>query len=132
MANHIETRTELLCGRVFTLKELQEIQEIIRLFPKLSQTELAKTICEMLAWFAPNGKYKLESCRELLKKLETREWILLPEKKHTRTPRKEQQLYQTQIEAETEIQGMVSEVVPIELQPVRKQEDIRQIGRAHV
>lgn len=90
--DHVETRTELLCGRIFTQQELQEIQDIIRLFSKLSQTELAKTICEMLSWVAPNGKYKLESCRELLKKLESRDWISLPKKRHARSPRKERNM----------------------------------------
>lgn len=125
MIDHVETRTELLCGRIFTQQELKEIEDVIHLFSKLSQTELAKTICEMLSWFAPNGKYKLESCRELLKKLESREWISLPEKRHARSPRIEQPLYQSQIEVEPEIQGMVSDLGPIELQPVRSQKDIR-------
>lgn len=123
--DHVETRTELLCGRIFTQQELQEIQDIIRLFSKLSQTELAKTICEMLSWVAPNGKYKLESCRELLKKLESRDWISLPKKRHARSPRKEQALCQSIIEDEPEIAGMVSDLGEIELQPVRNQQDIR-------
>ena len=125
MVDLVETRTELLCGRIFTQQELQEIQDIIRLFSKLSQTEIAKTICEMLSWFAPNGKYKLESCRELLKKLESKEWISLPEKRHARSPRKEQAHSPSQIEAEPEIKGVLTDLGPIELQPVRNQEDIR-------
>lgn len=125
MVDPIETRTELLCGRFFTQQELQEIQDIIRLFSKLSQTELAKTICEMLSWVAPNGKYKLESCRELLKKLESREWISLPEKRHERSPRKAPPQYQLQIEAEPEIKGMLSDLGSIELEPVASQQDTR-------
>ncbi|MEX1029767.1 MAG: DUF4338 domain-containing protein [Paenibacillaceae bacterium] len=125
MADHIETQTELLCGRVFTQQELQEIQDIIRLFPRLSQTELAKTICEMLSWVAPNGKYKLESCRELLKKLELREWVSLPIKRHVRSPRKEQALCRSHTDAEPEITGLLSELGSIQLQPVRSQQDIR-------
>jgi hypothetical protein len=125
MEHPVEAHTELLCGRLFTHQELQEIQDTLRLFPKLSQTELAKTICEMLSWFAPNGKHKLESCRELLKKLESREWLSLPEKRHTRRPRKEQPVEHSQIEPELEIQGMVTDVGLIELQPVRSQQDIR-------
>jgi len=61
VVDQMDTTTELLCGRMFTTKELLEIKEIIRLFPKLSQNELAKTICETLDWLAPNGKYKLEN-----------------------------------------------------------------------
>ena len=34
----------LLRGRYFTLEELLEVQETIRMFPNLSRAELAKTI----------------------------------------------------------------------------------------
>ena len=55
MVDHVKLQTELLCGRMFTQQELQEIQDTIRLFSKLSQTELAKTICEMLSWLRRTG-----------------------------------------------------------------------------
>lgn len=116
---------ELLCGRIFTPQELQEAQDIVRLFPKLSRTELAKTICEMLSWVAPNGKYKLESCRELLNKLESREWVSLPDKRHERSPRKEQALCPSQTDVEPEIKGSLSELGTIELRPARSQQDVR-------
>jgi hypothetical protein len=136
VVDQMDTTTELLCGRMFTTKELFEIKEIIRLFPKLSQNELAKTICETLGWLAPNGKYKLESCRELLKKLESRQWIQLPQKQHSRIPSKELNHYQVEIEADPEILGVVSDLAPITLQAVRSQSDIRlwneYIDRYHV
>lgn len=119
------TGDKLLCGRVFTERELQDIREFIQLFPKLSQTELAKTICEMLSWVAPNGKYKLESCRELLKKLEAREWISLPEKRLTRPSRKESAPATSHMQDEPEIQGCLSHLGPIELQPIQSEADIR-------
>ena len=40
----------LLCGRYFNLQELLEIQEMVRMFPKLSRDELTKTLCENLDW----------------------------------------------------------------------------------
>jgi hypothetical protein len=132
----IDTTTELLCGRLFTMEELFEIKEIVRLFPKLSQNELAKTVCETLGWLAPNGKYKLDSCRELLKKLESRQWIQLPEKQHSRIPSKELNHYQAEIEADPEVLGVVTDLGPITLQAVRSQSDIRlwneYIERYHV
>ncbi|GFP32969.1 hypothetical protein HKBW3S42_01280, partial [Candidatus Hakubella thermalkaliphila] len=56
----------LLCGRDFTKQDLWVVKETVRRFPRLSQTELAHTICENLQWVAPNGNHKVESCRQLL------------------------------------------------------------------
>ncbi|HAL65394.1 MAG TPA: hypothetical protein DCP10_07515, partial [Bacteroidales bacterium] len=78
-----------------------------------------------LSWFAPNGKYKLESCRELLKKLESRQLITLPEKKNGRKPGKEQIILQSKIEEEQEIKGRISELGTIELEAVRSREGIQ-------
>ena len=46
----------LLSGRYFTVQELHEVQETVRLFPKLSRAELAKTLCENLGWVTPTGQ----------------------------------------------------------------------------
>ena len=72
-------QTERLGGRYFTKEELGLIKEIVELYPGLSQNELAKTICENLLWFEPNGKYKTESCLGILEKLEAQGEIKLPE-----------------------------------------------------
>ncbi|MEW6661988.1 MAG: DUF4338 domain-containing protein [Bacillota bacterium] len=126
MTKHLEEqRSELLCGRMFTPEEFHQIKEIIRLFPRLSQTELALTICETLSWFAPNGKYKLESCRELLRKLESRQWISLPQKRKGGSLGKEHLVLQLEIEPEPEIQGTVSDLGAVELESVCGKEEIR-------
>ena len=122
--NHEEV-PELISGRIFTTEDYQQIKDIIQLFPKLSQTELALTICETLSWYAPNGKCKLESCRELLKKLEARQIITLPEKRNGRKPGKEKIILQTKIEEEEEIKGTVSEIGTVEMEAVRSREGIR-------
>jgi hypothetical protein len=115
----------LLNGRLFTRDELNHIREVIRLFPRLSQKELAHTLCETLEWYGPNGKPKLESCRELLRKLEKKGWIRLPEKRHTRSSGKETVTIGSATEAEPELSGNVSAYAPIELEPVRAQQEIR-------
>jgi hypothetical protein len=123
MLKQEELRTEIICGRQFTPEEILEIRETVRLFPKLSQTELAFTICENLFWYAPNGKHKIESCRELLKKLEARQWITLPANRYPGHCNKEKQS-QVELKAEPEICGTVLELGTIELEPVRGREKI--------
>ncbi len=69
----------LLCGRWFTEQELEDVKYIVRMFPNLSRHELANTICEGLSWVLPNGNYKIESCYQLLEKLEKQSEIVLPQ-----------------------------------------------------
>lgn len=60
------------CGRKITQQELGLIGEIVKLFPGLSITELAETICENIGWFTASGNYKRDACVKLLHKLESR------------------------------------------------------------
>ena len=65
-------KTVLFCGRVVTASELNLVHQIIADFPRLSQAELAHTICELLEWRRPNGKLKSPECMEWLQKLQER------------------------------------------------------------
>jgi hypothetical protein len=125
MTNKPESATVLISGRVFTTQELQEIEETVRLFPRLSRKELAKTICEHLWWVTPNGQYKTASCLQLLEKLEARGAIVLPEKKDTSRFSGEEVILGAGTDAGSEIAGSVGDFAPIELEPVRTKEGIR-------
>jgi len=125
MKNLVKNERKILCGRQFTAQELQDVIETVRMFPKLSRHELAKTICEGLSWVAPNGRYKIESCKQLLEKLEAQNEINLPEKRNTQPHSHGQVICGEHTGAEPEITGNVSDVAPIELESVRKREDIR-------
>ena len=74
-----EPDTTLLSGRDFTDKELEEVRETIRMFPKLSLYELVNTLCENLGWVTPSGWYKFEACMQMLKKLEAQGQVELAE-----------------------------------------------------
>ena len=69
------------CGREITDQELDLILETVKMFPKLSQRDLAETICEHLGWYTASGRYKREACLKLLKKLEVGGALKLPEKR---------------------------------------------------
>jgi len=73
-------------GRKFTSKQLAEVQETVRAFPKLSRKELAHTVCEHLNWRTPNGKNKVESCLAMLEKLEAQGVVCLPPKQARPAP----------------------------------------------
>ncbi len=111
----------LLYGRDFTIGELEEIIEIIELFPSLSRQQLAKTICENLDWQSPNGSYKLTSCDKLMLKLESEGLVTLPEKQNTNTGGKQKPIVlgpETEPPS-SELGGTVSDYYPIKLEAVR-------------
>ncbi|GEM_PF-3154754 len=69
------------CGREIEPKELEEIQETVKLFRKLKRWELAETICEHLEWYTATGSRKVDACMKLLEKLEARGVLKLPSKR---------------------------------------------------
>lgn len=116
----------LLCGRYFTPRELHEIQETVRMFPKLSLRELVLTVCENLDWTTPTGQYKIASCIQLLDKLEAQGLVCLPAKRGDRTRNTGDRVtISPRTQARPPIEGNVAELEPIDLEPLRTQERIR-------
>ncbi|OPL09780.1 MAG: hypothetical protein AVO34_05030 [Firmicutes bacterium ML8_F2] len=116
----------LLSGRYFNAQELFEIQETIRLFPELSRTELAKTICENLGWVTPVGRYKTSSCQQLLEKLEGQGLIALPPKRECQIDNKKGGIILGSTTAPAPlVEGRVTDFEPIELEPARSRDDLR-------
>ena len=66
------------CGEAVNEEELLLIQQVIDCCPRLSRTELANTVCELLEWNRPNGGLKTVECRQFLETLEGRSMVQLP------------------------------------------------------
>jgi len=73
------------CGRHIKSEELEQIRETVLTFSRLSQLELAKTICEHLSWKTASGRNKVEACLKLLRRLEAQGMIRLPETDESRS-----------------------------------------------
>jgi hypothetical protein len=69
------------CGNPVDQDTLSLIRQVIERHPGLSRTELANTLCELLAWQRPNGGLKTVECREFLEVLEGRSLIALPQRR---------------------------------------------------
>lgn len=78
------------CGRVFRTAELELMRQIAQEFSVLGVTEIARTICELLAWKRPSGGLKNHECRQLLERLEAAGFLVLPalRKRGGRGPRR--------------------------------------------
>ena len=74
----VETGTREYSGRQFSAEDMELIIETTRMYPKLSQKEVAATVCELIGWTTPNGKPKRFQCVEFLRQLEAEGLIKLP------------------------------------------------------
>jgi hypothetical protein len=118
-------------GRRFTRKQLAQVLETVERFPKLSRSELARTLCEHLNWKTPNGKNKVESCLTMLEELEAQGVVSLPAKQarqaaQRRVPRLENDAPETPIEA------ALSTLTPIRLEPVSSSGQDRERWKAYL
>jgi len=82
-------KTREFSGKVFSEVDMALIKETASAYPKLSRSELAGTICELVGWVQANGKPKTAQCLQLLVKLEGEGELALPalNKKTIETPK---------------------------------------------
>lgn len=66
------------CGRTFRAEELELMRQMAQEFAALGVTEIARTICELLAWKRPGGGLKNHECRQLLERLAAEGFLSLP------------------------------------------------------
>jgi hypothetical protein len=108
------------CGRVLTASELSLVRQIIVDFPRLSQAELAHTICELLEWRRPNGKLKSPECLEWLQKWQEHDCLpSLPELRVTK-PRGSHRFHtDSQSDPQPPLRGRLADYQPIRLQLIQ-------------
>ena len=120
----LEGRAEKIvqCGREITAEDLAEIKETVRLFPKLSRTELADTLCENLEWLTASGGYKRDACIKLLEKLESGGVIKVPEKRESKPRPRSKIVLTSRTEPQEEIKCRLEELSPVSIEVVKDKE----------
>ncbi len=113
-----------LAGRSFTVKEVEDLQETVRVCRGLSWAELVRTVCEHLDWVAPTGRYKVESCGKALVKLEALGLGKLPVRRAGGGPGAKI-VMGAGTDPEEEMVGTARDAAPVKLEPVRGREAIR-------
>jgi hypothetical protein len=113
-----------LSGRAFSAQEIYDIQETVRVFWRLSWTELVRTICEHLEWVTPAGRYRIASCSKALVRLEALGLVKLPARQacNLRAP---EVVIGKETDPDVAIVGSVRDVAPIALECVLGKERIR-------
>ena len=124
--------SEPFCGKVIHRHQINEIAVIVDMFPKLSRTELANTICELFSWKRPTGKLKTVECRQFLERLDARGVIQLPACKNQYTRQIKPTADRTnRTNSQSTISTKLSELTPIVLTRVRNSSQ-RQLWREYV
>lgn len=66
------------CGRTFSEEEVKLMRVVAHDYAGLGVTEIARTVCELLAWKRASGGLKNHECRQLLERLEAEGVLRLP------------------------------------------------------
>lgn len=107
------------CGQPVAESSISLIIETLELFPSLSRSECAATMCELLGWQRPNGKLKVRECHEFLQLLDYHEIIQLPKAKGGRPPRSTTKIErQPQCDEQAPITGNVQDFKTLQLKRV--------------
>lgn len=117
-------------GRTFSPEDIEMIKWVRETYPKLSRTELAATICELINWTTPAGNAKRIQCIKFLEELEAEGVIELPPVYTTKRKRWEVRRKEYQFDT-SERKGEVSDYEPIRLEIARPGEDLKR-WRAYV
>ncbi len=113
------------CGQVVSSAELELIVQIVTNYGALTRTELANTVCELLAWQRPTGKLKMVECRHFLESLHERELIQLPNRRHPGRGKSEKITLSEQSAEGELLQGTVRDFKPVSLKRVKTPEQRR-------
>jgi len=105
-------------GRKFNAEDISLIKETIRMYPNLSQRELASTVCEIIGWHTPSGSAKRVQCMEFLRQLEQEKQIILPAKR-VRNQAKERNVEEDKKEQKRINQKTITKCGEIDLEIIR-------------
>lgn len=110
------------CGRQIKTEELKQICETVETFWRLSQKELAQTVCEHLGWHTVSGSNKVDACLKLLKHLEAKEVIRLPGKRDSVRKRGKQHkppVFTDRTRPQEPVIGKLSDIGPVRLKVIK-------------
>lgn len=111
------------CGTEVSREQRAMMMQIIERYGRLTRTELASTLCELLDWTRPNGKLKTVECRQFLEQLEYKGLLRLPEKQR-HSPRRAATIEFTEAgECRHTLHGTLKDYRPITLTWVKSADD---------
>lgn len=111
-------------GRTIGPEDIEWIKWAIKTYPKLSRSELAGTICELIGWTTTSGQAKWRQCLDFLEVLNTEKVIQLPPAKGSKS--RNSGAGKLAVHAKVEdIKGETRDFTPIELEIARRGEQLK-------
>ncbi|TLY32153.1 MAG: DUF4338 domain-containing protein [Ignavibacteria bacterium] len=130
-----QSQPVVLSGRVFSAREVEQLQETVGVFSKLSRFELAQTLCEHLGWVTAKGHYKVDACLKALRKLEQLGQIQLPRVQACRVRQAKPLGWGEPTDPGQPVVGSVEDFEPVELEAVESSPQMKlwnqYLGRYH-
>ena len=120
----MDNAIRVFSGRTFSPEDIEMIKWVRRRYPKLSRSELAGTVCEILGWNTPSGQAKIQQCRDFFDILEAEGLVQLPPYQTARQHSTRTKIPQIEFNTE-EISGDISEYEPIRLTIARPGEELK-------
>jgi hypothetical protein len=108
--------------RFFSLEDIAHIKNTVKRFGRLTRGEIVATLCENLPWLSPNGKPRLDACRQLLESMEASGFLELPAKRTNRKPATGLTEKQGTPLDRLEISASLPDLKPIRVVPVLEEE----------
>ena len=111
-------------GRVVSAEDILYIRELIAAHPRVSRRRLSQKLCEAWQWKQANGALRDMVCRGLLLMLHRAGHIELPEVKLVpHNPLVRRARPEPVLIATTPLHGPLQELLPVEIQQVRRTDD---------
>lgn len=112
-----------LCGRTFTIEELNLIRQIISHGPQTTRVQISRDVCAAFSWFKPDGGLKEMSCRVALLKLMRAGLIELPPPRRPHNNGIKAGRRTVQGEPQSLIEKNIRELLPLELRRVTSKQE---------
>lgn len=77
----------IIQGKTISQKEIEQIKDLMGQYPRWGRTKISKEICKEWGWKNDKGQIKDIACRSLLRKLEKKGYVKLPDSRHKPLPR---------------------------------------------
>ena len=104
--------------REFDHNDIQLIQQIFRMFPNLSQSELLETVCENLDWLTASGLPKRRTCTQLLVQMEAQGLVQLPQKRCPGAKNRPPPSSTSQTDAPEALVCSLKDIAPVRVDPI--------------
>jgi hypothetical protein len=120
----LDNAIRVFSGRTFSPEDIEMITWARKRYPKLSRSELAGTVCEIIGWNTSSGRPKMQQCMDFFDILEAEGIVKLPPRQASRQHRSGIMIPQLEFNTE-EISGDIREYEPIRLVIARPGEELK-------